>query len=203
MTHDGVFSNVGGDFFRFLQRSDPIIIIIEQFRGWVLFLLQEHQLRVEEESAFFRKVSRRLSGSCEGDDSVQMFLSFACRARTTHGRQFDVRQRSDTCSGSALLPRRAPCFFFVPSTAPGNSSRLGALRTGGMTSNARAPWDESCSPVPATISRCSTDESFQSFDDGSSNCQGAKARFPRCSSVCGCITRILGRSGPECCCSNI
>ena len=34
--HDAVFWDVGGDFLRFRQRADPLIII-ELFRGWVLF----------------------------------------------------------------------------------------------------------------------------------------------------------------------
>ena len=49
---DAVFWDVSSGFLRFHQRSDPLVII-EQFRGWVLFLLQEHQLRVEQEAAFF------------------------------------------------------------------------------------------------------------------------------------------------------
>ena len=91
------------------------------------------------------KQASPLAGSCEGDDGVHVFLPFASGTRSTHVRQFDMRQRSDTCCGSALLPHRAPCQF-VPSTAPGNSRRLGALRTGGMSSNARAP-----SPVPSWL----------------------------------------------------
>ena len=70
--------------------------------------LQEHELRVEEESAFFRQIACRpldgesvksskhtppLPSSCEGDDCFQM-LSCACGARSTHGCQFDVRARS-------------------------------------------------------------------------------------------------------------
>ena len=81
--HDAVFWDVRGNFLCFRQRSDPlIIIIIELFRGWVPFLLPEHELRVEEESAFFRPIAKcplnrenvktpPLSGSCERDDSVQ------------------------------------------------------------------------------------------------------------------------------------
>ena len=52
--------------------------------------------------------------------------------------------------------------------------------TGGVSSNARAPWDESCSPVPATISRAvrgAANESLHGFADGSSGCQGARS-FP-------------------------
>ena len=67
------------------------LIIIEPFRGWVLSLLQKHELRVEEESALFRQVSRRplkwenvespkqappLAGSSERDDGIQVFLPF-------------------------------------------------------------------------------------------------------------------------------
>ena len=31
----------------------------------------------------------------------------------------------------------------------------------------------------------------------------AQARFPRCSSVCGCVTPFFLRSAPECCCTKI
>ena len=49
--HDTVFWDVGGDFLHFRQRPDPLVII-ELFRGWVLFFLQEHELRVEQERHF-------------------------------------------------------------------------------------------------------------------------------------------------------
>ena len=55
---DAVFRDVRCDFLRFRQRTDPLIII-ELFRGWVLLLLQEDELRVEEESAFFRQIASR------------------------------------------------------------------------------------------------------------------------------------------------
>ena len=37
--HDAVLWDVGGDFLRFRQRSDPLIII-ELFRGWVLSFIK-------------------------------------------------------------------------------------------------------------------------------------------------------------------
>ena len=46
VTHDSVFRDVGGDFMRFRQRSDPLIII-ELLRGWVFFFVQEHELLVD------------------------------------------------------------------------------------------------------------------------------------------------------------
>ena len=49
---DAVFWDVRCDFLYFRQRSDPLAVV-ELLRGRVLFSLQEHQLRVEEESAFF------------------------------------------------------------------------------------------------------------------------------------------------------
>ena len=87
------------------------------------FLLPlEHELRVEEETALFRQVSRRhllvrvlrprnqapsLASSCEGDNGIQMFLSFTCWPRSTHGRQFDVQDRRDTCFATPLFPHCA------------------------------------------------------------------------------------------------
>ena len=153
-----------------------------------------HQLRIEQEAALFRQVSRgpldrenvktpeqasSLSSSCEGDNGVQMFLPFASRTKSTHWRQFNVGQRRNTCFASTLLSHRAPRQFVSPST-PGNSSRLGALRTGGMSSNARAPWDESCNPVSAAVCRAmrgAANKSLHGFADGPSGCQGARS-FP-------------------------
>ena len=96
-------------------------------------------------------------------------------------------QRSDTCFASTLLPRRAPRQF-VSSSASGDSGRLGALSTGGMSSNARAPRHEGCSPVPFMASLMDP------------RAVKAQARFPRCSSVCGCTVLAVLRSGPELCC---
>ena len=72
------------------------------------------------------------------------------------GGSFDVEQRSDTCFASTLLPHRAPRQFVSPSS-PSGSRRLGALRTGGMSSNAL---------------RGATDQSLHGFAGGSSDCQG-------------------------------
>ena len=95
------------------------------------------------------KQTSPLVGSCERDDGVQVFLPFTSRTRSTHWRQCAVGQRSDTCFASTLLPHRSPRQFVSPT--PGDSGRLGALRTGGMSSNARTPWDEGCGPVPAAV----------------------------------------------------
>ena len=94
------------------------------FAGRVPLLLSEHQLCIELGSGTPRagllmahlivrmpRLSEQaplLASSCEGDDGVQMFLSIASRPRSTHRRQFDVVQRSDTCFASTLLPLRAP-----------------------------------------------------------------------------------------------
>ena len=45
-----------------------------------------------------------LDNSCEGDTGIQVFLPFASGTRSTHWRQFDVRQRSDACFAPSLLP---------------------------------------------------------------------------------------------------
>ena len=42
--------------------------LVERFRGWFLFLLQESELGIEEESALFRQVSRRPL-NCENVES--------------------------------------------------------------------------------------------------------------------------------------
>ena len=94
VTHDAVFHDVGGDFLRFRERSDPLVII-ELIRGWVLLLLQEHELRVEEESAFLWQITNcspnrenvetskqtpPLPSASERDGGVKMFLTFTCGA---------------------------------------------------------------------------------------------------------------------------
>ena len=137
---DALFWDVSRDFLRFRQRANPLVIVA-MLRGRVFFFLQEHQLRVEQEAALFWQVSCRpldcenvelpkpaspLASSCKGDGGIQVFLPFTSRTRGTHWRQFDVRQRSDTCFASTLLPHRAPRQFVSPST-PGDSGRLGTL----------------------------------------------------------------------------
>ena len=94
-----------------------------------------------------------------------------------------------TCGSDAIPVLLRPCsltaldaVFFLP-PLPSNTRRLGTFRASGMSSGARPPRDQGCGP--STVGRA------------------AQARFPRCSSVCGCTTRFLLRTGPECCCSNI
>ena len=76
----------------------------------------------------------------KGDHGIEVFLPFTSRTSGTHRRQFDFRQRSDTCSVAALLPHCAPRCC-VPSTTLTNSRRLGTLCTGATSANTRAPWD--------------------------------------------------------------
>ena len=100
-------------------------------------------------------------------------------ARSTHGRQVDLRQRRDTCAAAALLPHRAPCRL-VQSTTPSSPRRLGTLCSGGMSSGTRAPRDQGCGPVLSAVSRalrCSSHESFHGFADESPRCQSASS-FP-------------------------
>ena len=116
----------------------------------------------------------------------------------THRRQFDVRERRDTCFAAALLPHRAPCRF-VPST-PSHLRRRGTLCIGEMSSRARTPRDEGCSPVPAVVRRAlrgATVQSLHCFADGSPGCQGASS-FP----ALFILLRLHLRSGAECCCPN-
>ena len=134
---DAIFWDVSRDFLRFCQRADPLVVD-ELLRGRVLLLLQEHQLRIEQEAALFQQVSRGpldredvkvpeqapcLASSCEGDK---------CWTRGTNWRQFDVGQRSDACFAPSLLPHRAPRQFVSPSF-PSDSGRLSTLRAGGMS----------------------------------------------------------------------
>ena len=131
-------------FVRFRQRSDPLVII-ELFRGWALFLLQEHELRVEENSALFRQVScrplfvrmsstrnKRLLWPAPAKETIasEMFLPLTCGLQSTHGRQFDVRERLDTCLAAALLcsliALRA-AWYLPPSQAIRAAAALSAL----------------------------------------------------------------------------
>ena len=93
-------------------------------------------------------------------------------------------------------PNRAPCHF-VPSTAPSNSRRLGVLRTGGTSSNAQAPRNERCGPIPAAV--CWAQHPTSPFTALLMDLRvvRAQARCPRCSSVCGCTTLAVLRSGPR------
>ena len=51
----------------------------------------------------------------------------------------------------------------------------------------------------AAVPRSAAHQSRHGFADGSSGCQGAGSRFPRCSSVCDCTLLAVLRSGPEFC----
>ena len=130
-----------------------------------------------------------LPSSCDGDDCVPMFLSFACGVRSTRGRQFDVRQRRDTRLAAPLFPHGASRCF-VPSTTPSNPRRP-----------ARAPWNQSCSPSAEPCTTPPTSPFMSLLIDPPA--VKAQARLPRCSSLCGCTTRFLLLSGPERCCPNI
>ena len=58
ITRDAVFWDVSGDFLRFRQRADPLVVVVELFRGRVLFLHQEHQLCIEQEVGLKSKIVR-------------------------------------------------------------------------------------------------------------------------------------------------
>ena len=117
------------------------------------FSLQKHQLRVEQEAALSRQVSRgRLLWPAPAKETTASRCS--CRSPVGPGALIGD---SLTWGNEAipvllptLLPHRAPRQFVSPS-APGDSGRLGALRTGGMSSNARTPRNEGCGPVPAAV----------------------------------------------------
>ena len=192
---DAVFWDVSSGFLRFRQRANPLVVVVEMLRGRVFLFFQKRQLRVEQGAARFRQVSRGpldrenvktpdqaspLASSC-GHDGTQMFLPFAGRTRSTHWRQFDMGQRSDTCFASTLLPHGAPRQFV--------SGNIGTLHTGGMSPKTRAPRDEGCGPVLRhSAEPCEappTSPSVALLMDP--RAVKAQARFPRCSSVCGCI----------------
>ena len=116
---DTVFWDVSRDFLRFRQRADPLVIV-KLLRGRVFIFREKRQLRVEQEAALFRQVSRGqldreivkapeqappLASSCEGDSGIQVFLPFTSRTRSA---QFDAGQRSDACFAPSLLPLGAP-----------------------------------------------------------------------------------------------
>ena len=152
--HDAVFWDVGGGFLRFRQRSDPLVII-ELFRGWVLFLLEE--LRRNRQSSgkcpVVHLIVRMSSPRNKRLLCVRLLRrrhmrpnvpAFHLWPRSTRGRQFAVRERRNTCFAATLLSHGASRCF-VPS--PRNTRRLGTLSTGGMCSTAQAPRNQGCSPV--------------------------------------------------------
>ena len=125
---DAVFWDVSGVFLRFRQRTDPLVII-ELLRGWVFLFLQEQQLRVEEEAALFRQVSRRPT-NCENFVPRNKRLQYpapaketmtsecSCRSpvgpRALIGRHFDVRERRPYlfCCGVGPSLRPVPLCTF-------------------------------------------------------------------------------------------
>ena len=118
---DTVFWNVGGNFFRFRQRTDPLIII-ELFRGWFFTFFKNIICVLRRKRPSFGKSpvahlivrmsrprNRRLHKPAPATETMgsNMFLPFTCWLQSTHGRQFDVRDRRDTCLAAALFPHRA------------------------------------------------------------------------------------------------
>ena len=76
----------------------------------------------------------------------------------------------------SLIALRASLYRPPPQAVRATS----ALSTGGMSSSARAPQDEGCTPVPAAVCRAlrgAAHQSLHGFADGSSGCQGAGS-FP-------------------------
>ena len=195
IAHHAIFWDVGCDFFRFRQRTDPLVVV-ELLRGRVFFFPQKHQLCGKS------PVTNLIA--CERDDGIQMFLPFTCCLGALMGVSLTCGSDAIAVFAAALFPHCTPRNF-VPSTTPSNTRRFGTFRTGGIRSGARAPRDQGCGPVLSTVGRAlpgSTHESFHGFADGSPGVK-SQARFQRCSSVCGSISRFLLRSGPECCCPNI
>ena len=89
--HDIVFRDVGGGFLRFRQRTDPLIII-GLLRGWVLVLLQEHELRVEEESKLFWQIT-----NCPADlEDVKTSKPTPPLPSTSEGQSLSVRHRENS-----------------------------------------------------------------------------------------------------------
>ena len=93
---DAVLWGVSSDFLRFRQRANPLVVV-ELLRG--LFLSSET-------SAACLSRKRHSSGNSPVN-GIQVFLPLARRTKSTHWRQFDVGQRSDTCFASTLLPLQA------------------------------------------------------------------------------------------------
>ena len=84
-----------------------------------------------------------LASSCEGDNGIPMFLSLTCWPRSTHGR--------NTCFAAALFPHRASRCS-VPSTTPSNPRRLSTNCHSRVSAKARAPRNQSCTPILPTVS---------------------------------------------------
>ena len=208
---------VSRDFLRFRQRAYPLVIV-ELLRSRVLLLLQEHQLRIEQEAALLRQVARRpldcqnvklprsrrllCPAPSEGDNGIQVFLPFSSGTRGTHGRQIR-REAAKRC-----------LFCFVPAPSSRSAlvcialhtrrfrSALSTLHAHGMSSKApelrgmRAVVHflrqsaEPCTAPPTNPFMALLKEP---------RAVKAHARFPRCSSVRGCVFPVVLRSGPEFC----
>ena len=178
VTRDGVFWNVSGDFLRFRQRANPLVIV-ELLRGRVFVFLEKQQLRIEQEATLFWQVSRGPLDCEKRQDpgtsaSSGQTVASRCSRRSPAG-PGELNGDSLTWGSEAILApssRSAPVCIALP---PGKSGHLGAVRTGGMSSDARTPRDEGCSPVPAAVRRAlrgATDQSLHGFAGGSSGCQG-------------------------------
>ena len=123
-----------------------------------------------------------------------MFLPIASKTKSTHWRWFDAER--------CLLLR--PCSFIahrasVQRPPPGGSRRIGALRTGGMSSYARAVWMGAVVQFQRQSAEPCTAPPTNPFMPLliEPRAVKAQARFPRCSSVCGCTDLAVLRGGPK------
>ena len=90
-----------------------------------------------------------------------------------------------TCGSEAIPVLVRPCSLIALRASlyrppPQAVRATSALSTGGMSSSARAPQDEGCTPVPAAVCRAlrgAAHQSLHGFADGSSDCHGAGS-FP-------------------------
>ena len=180
---DAFFLGVSSGFLRFRQGANPLAVV-ELRRGRVVFFLQEHQLRVEQEVAFFWQVSRgpldRENVKTPEQAPPQASSCLFC---------FDLAPSSRSAPICiALLPRR----FGPPRHTP---------HSGGVSPYARTPrmravvqfLRQSAEPCGAPP----TNPFMALLMDP--RAVRAQARFPRCSSLCGCTPLAVLRGGPELC----
>ena len=204
LIQDAILWDVGGDFLRFCQRAGPLVVI-ELLRGRVL-LLQEHQLRMSPVAHLIARTTSSRNKRLLWPASAKETMASRCSCRSSVGLGALVGD-SLTC-GSDAIPVLLRPFSLIALRAilylPAHQAIRAASAhsaTGGMCSNAKLRGvravvqflrqsAEPCAAPPTSLLMALLMEP---------RAVGAQARFPRCSSVCGCTVLLVLRSGPDLC----
>ena len=124
VVRDAVFWDVGRDFLRIRQRAHPLVVV-GLLRGRVFFYLQEHVLSRKRHSAGKSPVARLIVRMSRPPNKRLLWPAPAKETPSTHGRQFDVRDRRNLFSCGLVPSSRLALLCTIHH--PSNPRRLGTF----------------------------------------------------------------------------